>query len=145
MTEAELSHSETMMNVLVCWPSLKCTLNAVTGDTRGLTFFPGEEQLVYMTTQLRNNDCGYDERSYYKGDAILRCLNKKTGGNMEIVLLETSNGYNNASDKKINFDFHKGMYGTVAMLKTIADRYNYAPFEFFKDLKLYFVHAHSKF
>lgn len=44
-----------------------------------------------------------------------------TGSNMELLLLEISNAYNNASTKKINFDFHKGMYGSVAMLKTIAD------------------------
>ena len=46
--------------------------------------------------------------------------------------------------KKINFDFHKGMYGTVAMLKTVADIYKYATFDSFKKLMLYFVHVHSK-
>lgn len=97
MTEADLCHSETMLNALVVWPSLQCTLNAVCGETRGLTFFPGEEQLLSMTTQLKNNDAGHDERSHYKADAILRCLNKKTGSNMELVLLETSNACNTAS------------------------------------------------
>ncbi|KAI7874027.1 hypothetical protein K492DRAFT_45782 [Lichtheimia hyalospora FSU 10163] len=109
MTEANLGHSETILNALVAWPSLQCTLNAVCGETRGLTFFPGEEQLLSMTTQLKANDAGHDDRSYYKADAILRCLNKKTGSNMELLLLETSNAYNNASTKKINFDFHKGI------------------------------------
>ncbi|KAI7874026.1 hypothetical protein K492DRAFT_222835 [Lichtheimia hyalospora FSU 10163] len=36
------------------------------------------------------------------------------------------------------------MYGSVAMLKTIADLYKYASFECFKDLKLYFIHMHTK-
>ncbi|KAI7852531.1 hypothetical protein BDC45DRAFT_537413 [Circinella umbellata] len=66
MTEAKLNHSEAMMNILVTWPSLKCSLNAITGNTRGLTSFPSEEQLVSMTTQLKNNDTEYDERSYHK-------------------------------------------------------------------------------
>ena len=142
---ADLIHSETMINELVTWPSLKFTLYAVTGNTRGLVFFPGEEQLLSMTKQLKNNNTRYDERSCYKGDSILRCLDKKTGGNMELVLLETSSSYDDTTEKKVNFDFHKGMFGTVAMLITIANRYNYAPFDSFEKLKLYFIHAHSKF
>ena len=142
---ANLSHSETMLNQLVTWPSLKFALYAITGNTRGLAFFPGEEQLLSMTKQLKNNNTQYDERSCYKGDAVLRCLDNKTGGNMELLLLETSNSYDDTTEKKVNFDFHKGMFGIVAMLKTIADRYNYAPFDSFKKLKLYFMHAHSRF
>ncbi|KAG2228280.1 hypothetical protein INT45_011072 [Circinella minor] len=141
----DLSHSETIMNELVTWPSLKFALYAISGDTQRLTFFPGEEQLLSMTKQLKNNNTQYDERLCYKSDAVLRCLDKKTrGGNMELVLLETSNSYDDTTKKKVNFDFHKGMFGTVAMLKTIADRYNYASFDSFKKLKLYFIHAHTK-
>ncbi|KAI7858097.1 hypothetical protein BDC45DRAFT_434229 [Circinella umbellata] len=135
--EADLSHSETMMNELITRPSLKFALCAISGDTRGLGFFPREEQLLSMTKQLKNNNTQYDERLCYKSDA-------KTGGNMELVLLETSNSYDDTTNKKVNFDFHKGMFGTVAMLKTIADKYNYASFDSFKKLKLYFIHAHTK-
>ncbi|KAI8144736.1 hypothetical protein BJV82DRAFT_57723 [Fennellomyces sp. T-0311] len=97
-----------------------------------------------MTTQLQESNALQDDRSMYKADGILRCKDPKNGHNMELALLETSKAYDAASPTKFNYDFHKGMYGSVAMLKTIADRFRYASFKVFSRLKLYFLHAHTE-
>ncbi|KAI7903431.1 uncharacterized protein BX663DRAFT_485586 [Cokeromyces recurvatus] len=48
---------------------------------------------------------------------------------------------NNKVKSKINYDHHKGVYGSLAMLKTVADIICFASIEYFKAFKVYFLHA----
>ena len=137
-----MSHSETTFNEAAVWPAIKFALYAMTKNNRRLKFFPGEDRLRSMSVQLEANRLGDDLRACYKADAILRC--PKLHNEMEILLLETSNAFNTADQPKISFDFHKGVYGSLSMLKTIADLYQYANFQIMTKLRVYFVHAHSK-
>ncbi|KAL1933418.1 hypothetical protein VTP01DRAFT_7508 [Rhizomucor pusillus] len=60
---------------------------------------------------------------------------------LEILILETSNALDATTPTKRAFDFHKAMFGAVAMLKSIADKYKYADFSVFSALKIYFLHV----
>ncbi|KAG1164837.1 hypothetical protein G6F46_002321 [Rhizopus delemar] len=60
---------------------------------------------------------------------------------IEILLLETSGSFNNKDKVKINFDHHKGMFGSLAILKTIADEFYFTSADTFKTLKVFFLHA----
>ncbi|ORY97260.1 hypothetical protein BCR43DRAFT_234156 [Syncephalastrum racemosum] len=138
IAKPDLAHSEAILNQAVVWPAIRATLHAINDTHDDLSFYPGEEQLQSMTTQRRVNDGQHDERSVYKADAIIR-----TSDGLEIALAETSNGYNEGTQSKVFFDFHKGIYGAASMLKTIADRYKYANYSLMSELKIFFWHIHS--
>lgn len=61
--------------------------------------------------------------------------------NLEILLVETSGPFANTDKTKSNFDHHKGTFGTLAKLKTIADESNYADIDVFVNVKVFFIHA----
>jgi hypothetical protein len=45
---------------------------------------------------------------------------------------------------KICFDHHKGLFGLLAMLKSIADVYHEGTMETFRSIKVFFIHAAGK-
>lgn len=92
-----------------------------------------------MTQQLKNNGFFVNERNVYKADGII------TINDIEVCILEISHALNQANIRKSSFDFHKGLYGLVAMIKTIADTYKCASFSTFSKLKLFFIHLHGKY
>lgn len=79
-----------------------------------------------------------DDKSQYKADGIIKLFKMKE---IEILLLETSGSFNNKDKVKINFDHHKGMFGSLAILKTIADEFYFTSADTFKTLKVFFLHA----
>ncbi|KAI8146796.1 hypothetical protein BJV82DRAFT_397951 [Fennellomyces sp. T-0311] len=142
ISKTKLDHSEATFNEAAIWPVLKFALYSMTRNNRELKFYPGEDRLRSMSVQLEVNRLSADNRSCYKADAILRC--SEPHQEMEVLLLETSNAYNSADKPKISFDFHKGLFGALSMLKTIADHHQYADFKTMAKLRVYFVHAHTK-
>ncbi|KAF7731637.1 hypothetical protein EC973_008806 [Apophysomyces ossiformis] len=133
--QADLRHSEVMLNSTCIWPALRSSIYAV--DKSRLKFYPGEERLHAVQLQLRA--AGYEENSFYKADAVVRTI--VNDNQLEILLLETSNALDCTTKAKKSFDFYKALYGTVAMLKSVADVFKYADFSLFSCLKLYFVHV----
>ncbi|KAI9304531.1 hypothetical protein BJ944DRAFT_278246, partial [Cunninghamella echinulata] len=143
-----LCHSESIFNANLIFPCL----NAVTAflmdsnknnidninDDMKVYFVPGEEQLVAMTKQLQRIGSKHDDRYKYNADGIVRLENKS---NLETMILETSDNLGNNDNTKISFDLHKSMFGLLAMMKTIADKHEYATLDSFKKLKLYVIHA----
>lgn len=121
--------------------ALKLAVHFAKDDDFALSFYPGEERLPAMQEQLSRNGAHYDDRCCYKADGVIRAESYEI--QLELLILETSNAYNAACERKQNFDFHKAMYGSVAMLKCVADKYRYADYSVFKRLKLYFLHAHG--
>ena len=45
---------------------------------------------------------------------------------------------------KLNFDYRKGMFGALAMIKSIADEYEYAPIDQIEKIKILFLSAAGK-
>ncbi|CAO3600465.1 unnamed protein product [Absidia cylindrospora] len=103
-------------------------------NVSGCGFLSGEPSLNSMTQQLETVDRHKDNRYQYKADGVFRLLDKK---NLEILLLETSSGFGSKDKVIISFDHHKGTFGAVAMLKSIADQYPYASVNLFRKIKVF--------
>lgn len=104
-------------------------------------FIPGEEPLRAMTEQLTIIESKVDNRKTYHADGVIRL---RELFDLEILLLETSGCFQNKDERKISFDNIKGMFALLAMMKTVADRFSYAPVGLFQRLKLYFIQASGK-
>lgn len=65
-------------------------------------------------------------------------------GNLEVVLLETSQAYSMATETKKSFDLHKATFGLLAMLRAIAVLFPKGTFNTFRQLRLFFVHPARK-
>ncbi|KAI8334726.1 hypothetical protein BC941DRAFT_356201 [Chlamydoabsidia padenii] len=135
-----LSHSEAVLNANLIWPCLKACVKLVmdhyNNSNINICFIPGEEHLHAMTKQLERIGSRHDDR--YKADGIIKV---NTLFDLEIMVLETSSRFGNRDRTKHSFDLHKAMFGLLAMLKTIADQFEYASIESFEQLKIYFVHV----
>lgn len=60
---------------------------------------------------------------------------------IEVLFLETSGSFGNKEKVKIYFDHYKGTFGSLAILKTIADEFCFASVDTFKTLKIFLLHA----
>ncbi|PHZ17125.1 uncharacterized protein RHIMIDRAFT_253084 [Rhizopus microsporus ATCC 52813] len=91
-----------------------------------------------MTRQLKLSNLYFNDSSQYKSDGLIKLFGLK---NIELLLLETSGYFDNKEKIKLNFDHHKGMFGCLAMLKSIADEFEYASIDKFKRVKVFFLNA----
>ncbi|KAG1443354.1 hypothetical protein G6F56_010698 [Rhizopus delemar] len=91
-----------------------------------------------MSRQLKAVNLYVDDKNQYKSDGLVKLfgLNK-----LELLLLETSGSFSNKDKNKGKLDHHKGVYGALAMLKCIADDYQYATLKTFVKVKVFFLHA----
>ncbi|KAI7899275.1 uncharacterized protein BX663DRAFT_538130 [Cokeromyces recurvatus] len=87
-----------------------------------------------MKKQLNDED----GTTLYSADGILKLYGVK---DLEILLLETSSFCGCTSNVKIDFDHHKGLFGTLAMIKTIAYIYYFGSVDTFTKIKILFTHA----
>jgi hypothetical protein len=101
-------------------------------------FVPDEAYLSAIKKQLKDIGNYKDDRFQYKADGIIKIIGIRS---LEILLIETSGSYANNDKTKINFDHHKGTFGALAMLKSIADERSYAQIDVFVNVKVFFVHA----
>lgn len=92
-----------------------------------------------MTFQLKEGGL-VDRRYKYNADGIIS-TNSHT---LEILLAEVSNGYGSNDQNKISFDHNKAMFGMLAMIKTIAQKYEQAQLSTFKKLKVHFLHGFGR-
>ncbi|KAI8380415.1 hypothetical protein EDC96DRAFT_490920 [Choanephora cucurbitarum] len=86
-----------------------------------------------MSQQLRSIR-RQDTRRIYKADGVVRIAD-----DAEILLVETAGPFGLDNPTRLSFDNSKGMFGLLAMIKTIADKYSYASMATFKKLKLLFL------
>ncbi|KAG2206736.1 hypothetical protein INT47_003678 [Mucor saturninus] len=82
-----------------------------------------------MTTQLKSTRNSEDQRKIYKADGVVR-----TTGALEILLLETAGPFGHINLPKLSFDNIKGMFGSIPMIKTLADKYRYCSKSKFRKL-----------
>ncbi|KAI9027405.1 hypothetical protein CLU79DRAFT_885243 [Phycomyces nitens] len=104
----------------------------------GSDFIPREVYLSVVKKRLRDIGSYKGDRFQYKADGIIKMINIR---GLELLLVETSGPYGSIDKTKSNFDHHKWTFGTLAMLKTIADEFNYAEISVFANTKVFFVYA----
>lgn len=95
-------------------------------------FRRGEAQLQAMNKQLKTLPLYDGESHIYLVDGILKLYGMN---DIELFLLETSGPFANTEKPKIAFDHHKGLFGALAMLKTVADMFPLAIIDAFKKSK----------
>lgn len=103
-----------------------------------LTFNTAKTTLKVMSNYFRDNNMIKNSRESYKTDGTL------VFKNLEILLTESSGPFLNQLRSKYNFDLHKGIFGCLAMLKLIADKYEYASLNTSELLKVHLLHAKGK-
>ncbi|KAL9537076.1 hypothetical protein MBANPS3_012106 [Mucor bainieri] len=137
-TFQDVHDGESTFDALFIYPYLRAVSKAVTSHSCGADFKRGEANLIAMSKQLIALGLKVDDKSQYKADGLIKLYQIKQ---LEILLLETSGSLGSTEKVKINFDHHKGVFGSLAMLKTIADEFSLASADLFQQLKVYFVHA----
>ena len=95
-----------------------------------------------MTKQLKANGLYKNDKFQYKADGLVKMYGVS---NLEILLLETSYHFGSKDKCKAAFDHHKGLFGSLAMLKPIADCFSLGTMETFKKVKVFFAHAAGKY
>lgn len=101
-----------------------------------------QPRLKSTSKQLKANGIFVDEKSCYKTDGLIKVFGLKK---LELLVLKTSGPYGNTDRVKLKFDHHKGMFGMLAMLKTIADEYHFASVENFSKFKVFFLNGAGKY
>lgn len=87
-----------------------------------------------MKKQLK----GRDGANLYLADGIMKLYSL---GELEVLLLETSNHFGSQDKAKASFDHRKDLFDDLSMLKTIADEFHLGTIETCFKLKMFFVHA----
>lgn len=118
------------------FPFLKAVAEALPSSCKA-EFEVGETPLIAMEKQLKDED-----DALYHADGILKLYGLKE---LEILLLETSSFFGCNSGVKKSFDHHKGLFGALAMLKTIADTFYFGSLDTLSKIKILFVHAAGNF
>ncbi|ORE08413.1 hypothetical protein BCV72DRAFT_225173 [Rhizopus microsporus var. microsporus] len=128
-------------NQLFVWPYVDIIAKSITTSDCKSDFESGQPHLQSMTQQLRANNLYIDEKNCYKSDGLIKLYGIKQ---IELLLLETSGHFGSTCSVKLNFDHHKGMFGLLAMLKSIADEFHFAAIEKFCKVKVFLLHAAGK-
>lgn len=137
-----MTHSETLLNSHLIWESFREVRRFLRSCDLGVEFYPGEEKLQSMRAQL--NDQGIsDDRLKYNADGVLRFFDKEQP--IEISFIETSGALTKATREKATFDHYRRMYGSLAVLKTVADMYSPGDLTIFQTLKIHFIHVHGEY
>lgn len=137
-----MAYSEAVFNHNLAYPCLLATATFLQEATPLEPYFtPGEEPLQAMIQQLTIMGPKVDKRKTYNADGAIRLHELY---DLETLLLETAGSFQSKDERKISFGNIKGMFALLAMMKTVADRFDYTSVELFKKLKLYFVQASGK-
>jgi hypothetical protein len=143
-TFQDIADGETAFNSILLYPFLRAVSSAVADevDECKTDFKDGEAQLESMTQQLKASGLYKNDKFQYKADGLVKMYGVK---NLEILLLETSYHFGSKDKCKAGFDHHKGLFGSLSMLKTIADCFSLGNMESFKKVKVFFAHAAGKY
>lgn len=118
------TESEACLNSGLIEPSLKACVRMLRINGYDISYLPAEVELNSMTVQLTKEGL-LDNRFKYNADGKIRINANK----QEPLIVEVSSGLDQGTQEKIDFDHSKAMFGMLAVLKTIADKYNYGSFE----------------
>ncbi|KAI9362617.1 hypothetical protein BD770DRAFT_315784 [Pilaira anomala] len=128
VTDEEANYSH-----YVIWPLLDTII--VTVDK--LKFHCGDYRLRSVDKAFSRRNIHSNE--HYKSDGCISTL--IDGVYMELVLLEVSGPFKLDDESRFVKDHVKAGYGLVAMLNEIAYTYNFASFDVFTTVRIFFLHA----
>ncbi|KAG0975044.1 hypothetical protein G6F29_011811 [Rhizopus arrhizus] len=139
-TYQDIADGETAFNSILIYPFLRAVSNAVADEVQDCKtdFKDGEAQLQAMIQQLKASGLYKNDKFQYKADGLVKMYGVN---NLEILLLETSYHFGSKDKCKAAFDHHKGLFGSLSMLKTIADCFSLGTMESFQKVKVFFTHA----
>ncbi|GAN01917.1 hypothetical protein MAM1_0013d01354 [Mucor ambiguus] len=120
-TTVDIKHSEAVFNHFVLAPTLKAICKTLYCEHQ-TTWYPGEEKLDALLTQLKKLDPTVDRRHGYNADSIKEF---KSGG------VGIRNHY-------------KGMFALLSMLKAVADKYEHVTIETMLKQKVFFLQAYNE-
>ncbi|KAG1631872.1 hypothetical protein G6F44_010886 [Rhizopus delemar] len=135
-TSQKLESRETAFNDLLIFSFLKSVSETISECVENCKaeFEVGETPLIAMKKQLDDTD----EATLYYADGIIKLYGVKE---VEVLLLETSSFFGCTNNAKKVLIIIRGSFGTLAMIKTIADIFCFGPLETFGKVKILFVHA----
>lgn len=139
----DIEDGESVFNSLFIYPFVKAVADVITTDIENslADFRPGEVKLKSMSNQLKKSEILKDDKCNYLADGIIKLYGLKE---IEILLLETSWHFRCTDKSKHSFDHHKGIFGSLAMLKNLADEFPFAKLDSFSTIKIFFLHAAGK-
>ncbi|KAI8350632.1 hypothetical protein EDC96DRAFT_448230 [Choanephora cucurbitarum] len=105
-----------MFNHRAIWPILSLAIDDKT------SFFPGE---IELSASSEN----------YNADALIKY------SEVEICVLETSGRYKLEDKARFGYDYVKGAFALLSMIKAIYKKYRFATKETTVELRVHFVHA----
>ncbi|CEG79032.1 hypothetical protein RMATCC62417_13553 [Rhizopus microsporus] len=134
----DYSSSEDAFNQLFVWPYLDIIAKMISVDGCNSDFVQGQPYLESMSRQLKAVNLYVNDRSQHKSDGLIKLfgLNK-----LDLLLFEASGCFSSKDEEKIKLDHHKGVYGSLVMLKCIASDYAYAFLNIFILVKIFFLQA----
>lgn len=138
MCKADLT-LEATLNAATIFPAARLSIMDYDHNTDLLEFLPGEVFLQSMADKLKQ--VVGESPSTYKADGIIRL---KDAHNLDLVLFETSGALSRGSKRKKTFDFYKGMFGVISMIKSLADAYNFGSLKALSAVNIYFIHTRGK-
>ncbi|KAG1473616.1 hypothetical protein G6F56_000852 [Rhizopus delemar] len=112
--------------------------NDITIEDVKAGFQSGQSRLKSMIQQSKANNILIDDKNCYKKYGLIKLFGLKK---LEVLLIEISGHFGNKDKVKLNFDYHKGIFGMLAMLKSIADDYQSASTEKFARVKIFFLNT----
>lgn len=142
-TSLDVKDGETTFDALFIYTSLEAvgTYSKDSTEWTKAGFRHGEAQLQAMSKQLKTLPLYDDESHTYLADGIIKLYEMNS---IELLLLETSGPFANTEKPKIAFGHHKGLFGALAMLKTVADMFPQADIDTFKRIKIFFIPGTGK-
>ncbi|CAO3689774.1 unnamed protein product [Rhizopus stolonifer] len=124
-TNVEIKDGKTTFNSIFIYPFLDAvaTFLADSVNWSKAGFRRGETPLQSMAKQLKTLELYKEENHSYLADGIIKLYGLK---GLEVMLLETSGCFASSNRAKHSFDHHKGLFGALSMLKSIANQFNKA-------------------
>lgn len=140
LTKLDIEDGGPVFNSLFVYPFVKAVADVIATDIDNslADFRPGEVILKSMSNQLKKSEIFKNDKCNYLADGIIKLYGLKE---IEILLLETSWHFRCTIKSKHSFDHHKGIFGSLAMLKNIADEFSLAKLDTFSTIKIVFLHA----
>ncbi|KAL7315306.1 hypothetical protein PS15m_006768 [Mucor circinelloides] len=128
-TIQDIADGEAMFKDILLHPFLKAVCVA---SVAGVPQFKVDETLLRAISKRANeSEIDNDESTLYIADGIISLYDFNK---VEVLLLETSGRFGSLNNSKSSFDHHKGLFGSLSMLKVTAGNYPFRSLETFKKM-----------
>ncbi|KAL7322040.1 hypothetical protein PS15p_212131 [Mucor circinelloides] len=116
-TIQDIADGEAMFKDILLHPFLKAVCVA---SVAGVPQFKVDETLLRAISKRANeSEIDNDESTLYIADGIISLYDFNK---VEVLLLETSGRFGSLNNSKSSFDHHKGLFGSLSMLKVTAEQ-----------------------